>query len=114
MPSLPDLRRSDRHEGSFDKDIPGIPSSTLCITQDGREVRVEYVAYENDVEVSRSVYEGTLTHWFPTARRAFVRLRGQDARMAIDADTGWYRFDLDPAALEAEGIACERFDEGAA
>lgn len=109
MPALPDLRRSDRHEGSFDKDIPGIPWSTLEITQDGRRVHLVYVAYENDTQVQSGDYEGDLTHWFPGIRKAFVRMAQGPPWLAIDADTGWYRFDLDPDALAAEGGECVRF-----
>lgn len=109
MIAIPDLR-IDRHEvGSFDKDIPGIPSYRIVIQQEGRRVRLEYVAWENDTEVSRRVYEGTLEGWFPRARLAFVRIDGTGDRMAVRADDGLYEFGRSPEALVDAGAEYVRF-----
>lgn len=111
MRAVPDLRRDQREQGSFDKDIPGIPSSSLRIMQDGLTVTVEFVAYENDVEVMRSSYAGRLCWWFPKASKAFVRLHGSEAVMAIDAVSGWYRFDLAPEVYVDDEPDAIRYDE---
>lgn len=104
MSPIPDLRMDRTSVGSFDKDIPGIPSSRLTIEQDGLHVRLTDVGYENDCEIGRSVYEGTLAWWFPGPRVAFVRMVSRDGWLRIEADTGVHRCDLTPDELLADGV----------